>query len=58
MLDAVLHVLQIAAIVWLYREVRRLRRQPRPVAPGAQDVIDRLRAMLDAHERMHHRSGR
>lgn len=26
MLDVALHVLQIAALVWLHREVRRLRR--------------------------------
>lgn len=58
MLDLALHALQIAALVWLYREVRRLRRQPTPATPGAQEVIDRLRAMLDTHERTHHRSGR
>lgn len=58
MLDVALHVLQVAALAWLYREVRRLRRQPKPTAPGAQEVIDRLRAMLDTHERAHHRSGR
>lgn len=42
MLDLALHALQIAALVWLYREVRRLRRRPTPAAPGAQEVIDRL----------------